>query len=118
MASKNTWSPIPEPALNGGLYNGQPFASNAPWANTPVRPSSAYLTHVNLRSAQPPAAALYQMQAGYRPGNNSDDPMPGVQQFTGDQNYGPFDFYCVPCAEKNKAVKTPGSCQEKVVYIP
>jgi len=117
--SKNNWSPIPEPTLNGGLYTGQPFSNNAPWANVPVRPTSAYMTHMNLRSANPPLGALFQLQAGHRPGNNSDDAMPGVKQFIGNENFGPFDFMCVLCTKQPQAPhQRPPGCEEKVISIP
>ncbi len=94
---KESWSPVPSPALNGGLYTGEKFLDGAPWANVPVRPTSAYMTNVMLRSANPPVKALFQMQAGYRQGNNTDDPIPGLVAFTGDKNFGPFNFPCLPC---------------------
>lgn len=94
---KESWSPVPPPALNGGLYTGEPFLKDAPWANVPVRPTSAFMTNSTLRSANPPIQALFQLQSGFRPGNNSDDPMPGVMGFVGDRNFGPFNFPCLPC---------------------
>lgn len=113
---KNTWSPVPPPALNGGLFTGQPFQEGAPWANVPVRPTSAYITNVALRSANPPVQALFQLQSGFRPGNNSDDMMPGVVAFTGDKNFGPFNFACVPCFKPVK-IEQKSPC-EKIIQIP
>lgn len=117
----NPMSPIPPPALNGGLYTGQHFVKDAPWATVPVRPTSAFMTHMNLRSANPPVHALFQLQAGYRPGNNSDDPMPGVVRFKGDQNFGPFNFMCTPCLQQQKqeesAVPKECSARTKVISI-
>lgn len=113
----NSWSPIPSPALNGGLFTGQPFIKDAPWATVEVRPTSAYMTNVTLRSAGPPVQALFQLQAGYRPGNNTDDPMPGVVRFKGDENFGPFDFMCIPCfQQKQQELST--KCGEKTKVIP
>lgn len=63
--------------LNGGLYTGEPFEKNAPWGNVPVIPDVDYMTHQNLRSANPPKQALVQYPGGVRPGNN-DQKMPGV----------------------------------------
>ena len=81
---------------NAGLYTGEPFEKNAPWANVKVRPTAAYLNHVNLLTAQPPVEALYQMQYGYRPGNNTDDRIPGLKR-TQD------NIYCIPLeVEKRK----------------
>jgi hypothetical protein len=93
---------IPQPPLNGGLYTGEPFHPNAPWRNFPVIPTASYMNHVNLRSANPPIQALFLMDSGVRPGNNSSDPsMPGVVRFTGDKNFGPFSsILCMPCLKK------------------
>lgn len=91
---------IPPPPLNGGLYTGEPFLPNAPWRNFLVIPTAPYLNHVNLRSANPPLQALFQMQTTYRPGN-SMEAMPGVPKFTGDKNFGPFSsILCLPCIKK------------------
>ena len=114
----NPWSPVPPPKLNGGLYTGEPFMKDAPWANIPVRPTTAYMTNQNLRSSSiVPIGALFQMTAGYRMGNNSDDLMPGVTRFTGDQNFGPFkDVLCLPCFKKIKEVEDT-SCKEIIIPI-
>lgn len=114
---QNQWSPIPPPVLNGGLYVGQPFVKDAPWATVPVRPTSAYMTNVNLRSANPPVEALFQMQAGFRPGNNTDTQMPGLVAFTGDKNFGPFDFACIPCMKKVSELDINNKCEEVVIPI-
>ena len=112
-----SWSPIPPPKLNGGLFTGCSFAQNAPWANVPVRPSSAYMTNVTLRSANPPIQALYQMQSGFRPGNNTDDSMPGVMAFIGNETFGPFDFACLPCMKAHQVSMKNESC-DAIVPIP
>lgn len=70
---------IPEPKLNGGLYTGEPFYKNAPWANVPCIPDVDYMTHVNLRSANPPPGAIYQYPGNVRPGNNYQK-MPGIEK--------------------------------------
>ena len=114
----NNWSPVPPPSLNGGLFTGEPFKPDAPWGTVPVRPTSAYMNNVTLRSANPPLPALFQMQAGFRPGNNSDDMMPGLTLFKGADNYGPFNFACVPCFAKHvDEKKKPHEC-EKIIPIP
>ena len=112
----NTWSPIPEPALNGGLFTGQPFIKNAPWATVPVRPTAAYMTNVTLKSANPPVQALFQLQAGFRPGNNTDDNVPGLMNFTGNKDFGPFNFACLPCL-KEEPVKDCKTCETKIISI-
>lgn len=61
---------IPPRDLNGGLYTGKPFIPKAPWANVPVIPDASYMIHHNLRSAQPPAEALFHYPGHDRPGNN------------------------------------------------
>ena len=111
------WSPVPEPKLNGGLFTGEPFAENAPWATVPVRPSTAYMTNVNLRSANPPIQALFQMQAGFRPGNNTDDTMPGIRAYTGTDNFGPFNFACIPCFKQIPKDEEKNEC-ERIIQIP
>ncbi len=73
----NKQTPIPPPSLNGGLYTGEPFAKGAAWANFPATPDADYMTHFNLKSANPPTEALVQYPGGPRPGNNVQT-MPGV----------------------------------------
>lgn len=66
------WSspvPAPEPSLNGGLYTGQKFLDNAPWANVPVTPDAVALSQ-NLKSANPPPRAAEYLPTYPRPGNN------------------------------------------------
>jgi hypothetical protein len=72
---------IPQPKLNGGLYTGEPFYKDAPWANVPVVPDVDYMTNVNLRSANPPPGAIFQYPGNVRPGNNYQK-MPGVEKVT------------------------------------
>lgn len=62
---------LPGPSLNGGLYTGEPFAKGAPWANVPNAPDAGFLTHVALRTANPPPGATVQYVVGLRPGNNA-----------------------------------------------
>jgi hypothetical protein len=68
---------IPHPKLNGGLYTGEPFSPDAPWATVKVVPDVDYMTNINLRSANPPPGAIYQYPGNTRPGNNHQS-MPGV----------------------------------------
>jgi hypothetical protein len=117
IMAKNQWSPVPPPALNGGLFTGEAFEKDAPWGNVPVRPTTAYMTNMNLRSANPPIQALFQMQAGFRPGNNSDDMMPGLVAFTGSQEFGPFNFACIPCFKPNAPAQKEPPCS-RVIQIP
>lgn len=85
--------PPPKPSLNGGLYTGEPFHKDAPYANVPVIADAGYMTHYNLLSANPPPDAVYQYPGGQRPGNNFQ-PMPGIQEAPG-----PYGIWCsmAPC---------------------
>lgn len=112
----NAFSPIPKPSLNGGLYTGEPYLKNAPWANVPVVPCAAYMNHINLRSANPPPNALFQMQPNVRPGNSTDPQIPGVTRFVGDSNFGPFNFTCVPCMKMEKNIND-SDCKIKKIRI-
>lgn len=73
---------VPPPALNGGLYNGNPFRAGAPWANVPARPTAASLAQRTLSGAHPPMQARYQAAAMHRPGNNTDDAYEGIDRDT------------------------------------
>jgi hypothetical protein len=84
-------SSIPPPALNGGLYTGEPF--KGPWGNVPVVPDTDYMINVNLRSARPPPEALTQYPGGPRPGNNVQK-MPGVRLFDGTAGVACQDSAC------------------------
>lgn len=90
---------IPPSKLNGGLFIGDPFATGAPWANVPVRPSSAYMINQNLSSANPPPNAIFQMTKGYRPGNNTDDEI-DVLNTCPDKSCIPV-FQCTPNGNRN-----------------
>ena len=94
-------SPIPVPDSLSQLFTGEPFKKNAPWASVQVIPDASYMTHVNLRSANPPIQALYQMTYPNRPGNNSSlGNIPGISVFTGDDSFGRFNIPCMPCIKK------------------
>ena len=92
--SQQTPVPLPKPSLNGGLYTGEPFAKNAPYANVPVIPDVGYMIHYNLRSANPPPGAIYQYPGNIRPGNNHQV-MPGVST----SEYALYNLWCnkAPC---------------------
>lgn len=121
----DTSSPIPERALNGGLFTGEPFQKDAEWGNFPSVPASAIQNHVNLKSANPPNMALYHMQVGYRPGNNTDPVMPGIVNMKYGAEYSPYKLQCINACNKynNFVVETPYACskdggQFKVIRIP
>jgi hypothetical protein len=113
----NPWSPIPPPSVNGGLYTGEPFIKDSPWANVKVKPTWAYMTNQNLRSSSiVPIGALFQMPVNYRPGNNSDDLIPGIGDFIGNEKFGPFNFKCTPCFSKVTEVNK-SNCKEVIIPI-
>lgn len=103
--------PPPKPILNGGLYTGERFEKGAPWANVPVIADVDYMTHVNLRSANPPPQALYQYPGNVRPGNNYQANS-GLQQYKGDRGFEgkPYNFSCIPC-EATKPMLTECKCK-------
>jgi hypothetical protein len=113
----NPWSPVLPPSVNGGLYTGEPFMKDAPWANVKVKPTWAYMTNINLRSSiMAPPAAFFQMPVNIRPGNNSDDRIEGILDFIGDENFGPFNFKCIKCIKKAKEDEDT-SCKEIIIPI-
>lgn len=97
--SQLNYVPPPKPSLNGGLYTGQPFQKDAPWANIPVIPDVDYMTNVNLRSANPPPRALYQYPGNTRPGNNYQANT-GLKEYTGDRGFEgmKYNFSCLPAS--------------------
>lgn len=104
--------PPPQPSLNGGLYTGVPFEKNAPWANVPVIADADYMTHINLRSANPPPQALYQYPGNTRPGNNFQLNT-GLKKYEGDRGFEgkPYNFSCIPC-ESTKPTFTACRCNK------
>lgn len=93
-------SPLPVPDKLGQLYTGQPFVKDAPWRTFDALPEAAWLNHINLRSANPPPQALFQMQVQDRPGNSTGAQIPGITTFVGDKDFGPFNVFCMPCLKK------------------
>lgn len=97
LINQNPYSPIPAPKVNGGLVTGR--EATGPWGAIPTIPEAAWLNRTNLQSSLGvPISALFQMQAGVRPGNNSGMQIPEVSHYVGDpaKQWGPFDIYCVP----------------------
>lgn len=77
---------VPPRSVNGGLYTGEPFHTNAPWGNVPVVPEADTYTQ-NLASANPPPDGMF-IPSYTRPGNNT------VNQFL-HTNYGDqYHFMC------------------------
>lgn len=106
--------PPPPPILNGGLYTGEPFQKDAPWANVPVIADADYMTNINLRSANPPPQALYQYPGNTRPGNNYQANT-GLKPYRGDNGFedATYNFNCIPCNTFKE--KTP-DCPCKRMY--
>jgi hypothetical protein len=96
MESYSSYVPPPNHSKNGGLYSGPEAPPGAPWAAIPVVPDVDYLIHENLKSANPPAGALYQYPGNIRPGNNFQS-FPGLSKYVGTEKFGPFNFMCAPC---------------------
>lgn len=105
---------IPPRALNGGLYTGEPFHKGAQYANVPVIPCASYWVHENLRTANPPVQALYQIQNPYRPGNNTDPEIPGMSMIRD-----PILTSCIPTKSVCKQFQegTKDSCETIVMYV-
>ncbi len=61
--------PVPPRSVNGGLYTGTPFSTNAAWGNVPVEPE-AHIMNQNLISANAPSQAIKMIPSAIRPGNN------------------------------------------------
>jgi hypothetical protein len=64
-------SGIPPARVNGGLYTGELFVPNAPWANVPVAPDIVLQMSQNLASADPPPNAVFHVPGYLRLGNNT-----------------------------------------------
>lgn len=108
LINNNPYSPLPPPKANGGLTIGR--QATGPWAAIPTIPEASWLTRQNLQSsAGVPIAALFQLQAGMRPGNNSGIQIPEIQHYVGDprKNWGPFDSYCVPEVCETNFIRKP-----------
>lgn len=69
-----------QPSLNANLYTGEPFQKHGGHRSFPVIPDATYMTHVNLRSANPPPNAINQFTDTIRPGNNGQN-FPNIKQF-------------------------------------
>ncbi len=102
---KHGYQPVPPPSLNGGLYTGQPFLEDAPWAHVHVDPDATEYIHRNLlRGNRPPPNARYQYPAT-RPGNSFVH-WQGLKRYEGTPtNWGPHHIYVPPCEKE-----TPRAC--------
>jgi len=84
MRQQEQMTPVPPRRLNGGLYTGEAFTSQA-WANVPIAPNGNEMTHVALDIGNsPPREARYQYACQSRPGN-SEPGAPGMvyDEYTG-----------------------------------
>jgi hypothetical protein len=82
--------PIPPPRVNGGLYTGKQFPSNAGWRNFPVKPDATFLVSENLKSANPPKGGIDAIPGYTRPGNN-------ITTFPNHQLFDPENRYNIMC---------------------
>lgn len=82
---------VPHASYNGAITIGE--KCEGPHCAIPVIPTVGYYTNQNLRSANPPAAALQMYASTFRLGNNSDV-NPGINRFVNGtaQNPGPFNI--------------------------
>ena len=82
---------VPVSSYNGAVTIGEPC--KGPHCAIPVTPTAAYMTNVNLRSANPPPGALTQFASTHRLGNNSDLNV-GIGKYVNGttQNPGPFNI--------------------------
>ena len=107
---------IPPPQLNGGLYSGKACTKDAPWCNVYIRPSVAGMTEA-LKTANGPPNSRYQYHWNVRPGNNTDDPLVGIQDYNGTDGFGPFNIKCVPCEKPYVEKNEPSKCEKVVINI-
>lgn len=140
---KYGYQPVPPPSLNGGLYTGEPFYKDAPYANIHIDPDVTVYMHDNLlRGNNPPAGARYQYPSTRR--GNSYVEWRGLAQYKGTAvNWGPHNIYTPPekhamkqcncedicpnqqtqfcnkdtCRLKKKVAQSPGS-YSKYYYVP
>lgn len=81
------------PQHNGGLYTGEPFLKNAPWANVPVVPDAGAMNFVTLSSAGPAPYGRYHLPGGgIRPGNNT----PMIVDAWAKQRVPDLGLLCIP----------------------
>ena len=76
-----------KPSLNANLYTWEPFYENGGHRSFPVIADATYMTHVNLRSANPPPNAVSQFTDTIRPGNNG-------QMFPKLKNFSNTNIFC------------------------
>ncbi len=110
-------SSLPPPALNGGLFTGEPFAKGAPWRNFPATPDAGYMVNVNLLAGgnRPPGEATYHFPGGgLRPGNNT--PLLPVDMAGGRRVPG-LNMVCVPDSARTKVEPNPNRGFSGFQYI-
>ena len=69
---------VPCASYNGAITIGKKCVGQH--CSIPVKPTSAYMTNVNLRSAKPPPGALTQYSNTFRLGNNTEK-NPGIVKY-------------------------------------
>tara|TARA_B100000963_G_scaffold266270_1_gene234464 strand:- start:409 stop:1053 length:645 start_codon:yes stop_codon:yes gene_type:complete len=82
---------VPNASYNGAVTIGE--KCEGPHCAIPVVPTSGYMINQNLRSANPPKAALQMYPSTFRLGNNSDV-NPGITKYVNGTrvNPGPFNI--------------------------
>lgn len=95
--AKTGYTQVPPPSLNGGLYSGEPFERNAPWANVPVTPETTFMINENLNRGNVTAPGANYQYPPTRQGNNYVE-WKGLSKYEGTAlNSGPFNIYCKRC---------------------
>jgi len=91
------YQPVPKPTLNGGLYTGEPFDSNAPYGYIHVDPDATEYMYNNLRRGHNPPPNARLQYPGTRSGNSYVE-WRGLSRYEGTNvNWGPHHIYCAPC---------------------
>jgi hypothetical protein len=102
-----TYSSIPLPSLNGGLYTGEEFDKNSTYRNFPNKPDSVYMHTYALSSANPPPGISSQFPDTFRPGNNMPDTRSNSIKLTRFSNK-----HALVCLN-NKSTTNAYECQKK-----
>ena len=91
---KTGYTPPPPPSLNGGLYSGEPFEKNAPWANIPVTPDTTVYINESIKRGNNVTPGSSTQYPATRQGNSYVE-WKDLQKYNGTAiNSGPFNIYC------------------------
>lgn len=93
-----------KPKLNGGLYTGEEFKKEAPWANIYIKPTTAFINTQAIEYGNtPPPGAKYHFPSYYRPGNNDDELI--------------NEYHCIPKYNCKTKDNSKSSCELKIIKI-